>query len=166
MKRFVSFFPILILVSMMLSTLGYTQPKNDPVKIDFVYAPEKIHRGGVWKIYLSVTDDEAKMNRVYFQVKQFGGTDSYKPTFVYLKKGMEKHFTGHFDLHTSASVEVDDLVLQMAIVDSQGNTRKTLSLPLEFSEGAEPMKPFPPELEKDLNRRIGTIDIDWDISAD
>jgi hypothetical protein len=55
---------------------------------------------------------------------------------------------------------LNDFVLALSILDRAGNVRKTLRFPLEF-DGGEPMKPLPPEMEKDLNRRIGMIDIDW-----
>jgi hypothetical protein len=29
--------------------------------------------------------------------------------------------------------------------------------------GEEPMKHLPPDMEKDLNRRIGMFDVDWDL---
>jgi hypothetical protein len=166
-KRMMRCFSILFLLFMVLGAKAviYAQTNDDSVKIDFIYAPEKIRLGDIWKVYLSVTDPQGKMNRVFFQVKQPGGTDSYKPSFVYLKKGMEKQFTGHFALHTRTSVELGDLVLELTIVDRAGNTRKILSLPLEFG-AAKPMKPFPPDLEKDLNQRVGVIDVDWDVSAD
>jgi hypothetical protein len=168
MKRFVSCFFILILVLMMmgLSTRGDAQPKDDPVKIDFAYAIEKIRQGDTWRVYLSVTDGEGKMNRIFFRAIQFGGGDSYRPTFVYLTKGMQKQFTGHFDLHTGSTLELKDLDLFVTIVDREGKTRKIVSFPLVFADRSEPMKPLPPELEKDLNRRIGLIDINWEVSAD
>jgi hypothetical protein len=166
MKRLVSFFPILILVSMMLGALSYAQPKDDPVKIEFAYAIEKVRQGDTWKIYLSVTDNEGKMNRIFFRAIQFGGGDSYKPSFIYLTKGMQKHFTGHFDLHTTSTLELKDLDLVVTIVDREGKTRKIHNFPLVFADRSEPMKSLPSELEKELNRRIGLIDINWEVSAD
>ncbi len=34
---------------------------------------------------------------------------------------------------------------------------------LKFDESDEPMKPLPPDLENDLNRRIGIIEMDWSL---
>jgi hypothetical protein len=90
------------------------------------------------------------------------GESYYKPSIVYLKKGMEKQFAGYFVLSTQASTKLDDFVLAVNILDRAGNVRKTLRFPLEF-DGGEPMKPLPPDMEKDLNRRIGMFDVDWDL---
>jgi len=57
--------------------------------------------------------------------------------------------------------DLDDFVLALSILDRTGNVRKTLRFPLEFDRSPEPMKPLPPDMEKDLNRRIGMIDFDW-----
>ena len=144
---------------------SFGQTKEDPIIINFAYAPERIRQGDVWKIYLSVTDLEGKMHRVVCHVRQHGGDDAYRASTIYLKKGMEKQFTGHFALYTNFTFQLEDLVLELSILDRAGNERKTLHFPLEFDRSAEPMKPLPPHMEKDLNRRIGTIDVDWDISV-
>jgi len=111
---------------------SYAQSKEDPVVINFVYAPEKIRQGEVWRIFLSVTDPEGKMHRVVCRVKYPGGGDAFRPTTVYLKKGMEKQFAGHFAMHTSPPVELEDFVLELSILDRAGNERKTLRFPVEF----------------------------------
>lgn len=128
--------------------------------VHFAYAPEKIRQGDIWKIYLSVSDPEGRMQQVVCRVEQQG--ESYhKPSVNYLKKGMEKQFTGYFAVYTSSFYELNDFVLALYILDRDGNVRKTLHFPLEFDQSSEPMKPLPPDLEKDLNQRIGIIDIDW-----
>lgn len=100
------------------------------------------------------------MQQVVCRVEQ-KGENYYKPTLNYLKKGMEKQFTGYFAVYTQTFSELDDFVLALSILDRAGNERQTLRFPLEFDTSPEPMKPLPPEMEKDLNRRIGIIDIDW-----
>ena len=157
-----SFF-ILAVVSILfcLEMNSYGQTKEDPITINFAYAAERIRRGDTWKIYLSVTDSESKMHRVVCHVRQSGGEDAYSASTIYLKKGMEKQFTGYFALYTNFTLELDDFVLELSILDRAGNERKTLRFPLEFDRLAEPMKPLPPDMEKDLNRRIGTIDVEW-----
>ena len=168
-KLFVRFFFILSLVSIIIGfeTNSHAQTKGEPIIINFAYAPEKIRQGDVWKIYLSVTDPEGKMFRVISSVRHSGGRDAYQPSIIYLKKGMEKEFTGYFALPTMIPKEVnelDDFILEMSILDRAGNERKTLRFPVEFG-AAEPMKPLPPEMEKDLNRRIGNINIDLSLSG-
>jgi hypothetical protein len=132
--------------------------------VHFAYAPEKIRQGDIWKIYLSVTDPEGRMQQVVCRVEQQGGA-YYKPILIYLKKGMEKQFTGHFVVYTRSFYELDDFALALNILDRDGNVRKVLHFPLEFDQSSEPMKPLPPDMEKDLNRRIGIIDIDWDLGG-
>ena len=159
-KKFLLVFTLVfIIVNLQMSS--YAQSKEDPVVINFSYAPEKIRQGDIWKLYLSVTDSEGKMHRVVFNVRIAGGNDAYKRTTVYLKKGMDKRFTGHFAMHTSSPAEIDDFVLEVSILDRAGNERKILYFPIEFDYKTEPMKPLPPDLEKDLNRLIGFIEPDW-----
>ena len=161
-----SFF-ILSVVSIIfcLGVSSYGQTKEDPLIINFAYAPEGIRQGNVWKIYLSVTDPESKMHRIVCQVRQPGGDYAYRPITIYLKKGMEKQFTGHFAMRTNAAIELEDFVLELSILDRAGNERQTFRFPLEFDRSAKPMKPLPPDMEKDLNQRIGTIDIDWTLGT-
>ncbi len=168
MKLFMRFLLIVSLFSILLGleAKSYGQTEGDPLTINFAYAPEKIRQGNIWKIYLSVTDSEGKMQRVVCQVRQSGAVDAYKPSTIYLKKGMEKQFTGHFALYTNAAVELDDFVLEMSVLDRGGNERKTFRFPLEFDRSAEAMKPLPRDMEKELNQRIGIIDIDWNLRGD
>jgi hypothetical protein len=163
-KPFTRFFFILsvVLIIIVFQTKSNAQTEGEPIIINFAYAPGKIKQGDIWKIYLSVTDPEGKMHRVFFRIEQSGGDDAYNPSFIYLKKGMEKEFTGYFALNTRVPKEVNELdhfVLVLSILDRAGNERKTLRFPVEFG-ASEPMKPLPPEMEKDLNRRIGNINID------
>ena len=160
-KLSMKFFFILILFSIFagLMTNGRTQTKGELI-VNFAYAPEKIRQGDTWKVYLSVTDPEGNMHQIVCRVEQ-PGESYYKPSLIYLKRGMEKQFAGYFVLDTKHPTELDDFVLALSILDRAGNVRKTLRFPLEFDQSAEPMKPLPPDMEKDLNRRIGMIDIDW-----
>jgi hypothetical protein len=167
MRLYMRFLFIISLVSILLGlgTNIYAQTKEDPLVINFAYAPGKIRQGNIWRIYLSVTDSEGKMHRVVCQVRQPGGENAYKPSTIYLKKGMEKQFTGHFALYTNAPSNLDDLVLELSVLDRAGNERRTLRFPLEFDRSAEAMKPLPPDMETELNRRIGIIDIDWSLGG-
>jgi hypothetical protein len=146
-----------------LMAQGDAQTEGEPI-VNFAYAPERIRQGDTLKIYLSITDPEGNMHRVAFRIEQPGET-YYKPDFIYLKKGMEKQFTGHFVLYTRTFVELDDFVLALSILDRAGNVRKEFRFPLNFDETGEPMKPLPPDMEKDLNRRIGIIEMDWSLGG-
>jgi hypothetical protein len=168
-KLFMRFFFILslVLIVVLFKTNSHAQTKGEPIIINFAYAPEKIRQGDIWKIYLSVTDPEGKMHRVFFRIEQRGGDDAYNSSFIYLKKGMEKEFTGYFALNTRVPKEVNELdhfVLDLSILDRAGNERKTFRFPVEFG-AAQPMRPLPPEMEKDLNRRIGNINIDLSLAG-
>jgi len=145
-----------------LCTSGHAQTKAELI-VNFAYAPEKIRKGDIWKIYLSVTDPEGDMHRVSCRIRQQGGRDYYNQSVIYLKKGMEKQFAGYFALSTRTPNDIDDFFLEFSILDREGNERKTLLFPLEFG-GREPMKPLPPDMEKDLNRRIGNFYINWDLA--
>ena len=144
-------------------TIRRAQAEGEVI-VHFAYAPERIRQGDLWKIYLSVTDPEGRMQQVVCRIEQHG--ESYhKPSLNFLKKGMEKEFTGHFVVYTQSFYELNDFVLALNILDRDGNVRKTLRFPLEFDQSSEPMKPLPPDLEKDLNRRLGIIDIDWNLGG-
>jgi hypothetical protein len=166
MKLFMKFCFILslfpIFVGLMTNT--HAQTKGELI-VNFAYATEKIRQGDTWKIYLSVTDPEGNMHQVVCRIER-PKESFYRPSTVYLKKGMEKQFTGYFVLHTNHHEEVADFVLALSILDRAGDVRKTLRFPLEFDGSAEPMKPLPPDMEKDLNRRIGMIDFDWVLGGD
>jgi hypothetical protein len=141
---------------------GYAQTERKPVIVNFSYAPEKIRKGEVWKIYLSVSDPEGNMKKVTFSINEPGAT-RYRPSFMYLKKGMEREFAGYFALHTAASRDLSgvEITLNLSILDGKGNVLADFNFPVEFS--GQKMKPLPPELEAKLNQRISIIDIDLDI---
>ena len=162
MKLFIRFFFFLGLVSMMVAdwTSSHAQANGDLV-VNFSYAQGKIRQGDTWKIYLSVTDPEGNMGRVFFRILRPGGTDAFRKSFIVLKKEMRKEFAGYFALNTQQPNELEDFVLEVSILDRAGHERKTLLFPVEFSRSAEPMKPLPLNMEKELNRRIGNIDFDW-----
>ncbi len=113
MKFFLVLSLFLILIGLM--TNSHAQTKGEFI-VNLAYAPEKIRQGDTWKIYLSVIDPEGNMYRVVCCIEQ-PGESYYKPTFVYLKKGMEKQFTGYFALYTQAFNQLDDFVLALGILD-------------------------------------------------
>ncbi len=146
----------------LLASTGYAQTERKPLVVNFSYAPEKIRKGDVWKIYLSVTDPEGCMKKVAFSIHEPGAT-RYRPSFMYLKKGMEGEFAGFFALHTAASRDLYgvEITLNLSILDGKGNVLGDFHFPVEFN--GQKAKPLPPEMEKKLNQRIGMIDIDLDI---
>lgn len=139
------------------------QTEAKPLIVNFSYASEKIRVGEIWKVYLSVTDPEGNMKKVLFRIEEPGAAPRYRPSFAYLKKEMEREFAGYFAFHTASSRNLSgvEITVSLTIVDGKGNERKTFIFPLEFD--GQPTKPLPPEMEKELNRRIGIIDIDLNI---
>ena len=150
-----------LLLLLLSGSKGYAQTERKSLIVNFSYAPEKIRKGEVWKIYLSVTDPEGSMKKVTFSLHEPGAT-RYRPTWMYLKKGMEREFTGYFALHTTASRDLSgtEITLNLSILDGKGNILGDFHFPVEFD--GQKAKPLPPELEAKLNQRIGMIDIDLD----
>ncbi len=109
--------------------------------------------------YISANDPDGDMTRIYCTIDQPGG-QPYRPDITRLKKGMEEKFSGYLFLRTNSqfSLRGVSLTLTLTVVDRAGNESKPVVFPLTFD--SEPMKPLPPDMEKELNRRIGVIGID------
>ena len=97
-------------------------------------------------------------------IDQAGAARLYKPSLIYLKKGMEKQFAGYLALYTNSieNLSGEEFTLNLRILDRQGNVQKSLRFPLEIDGGST--KSLPAELEKELSQRIGIIDVDFDVS--
>jgi hypothetical protein len=163
-KRFFLFLLALITFPCLTGSEAYTQAKESSPIVHFSYAQEKIRQGEIWKIYLSASDPDGGMSSMVCNIEQPGADRLYKPSIIYLKKGMQKRFVGYFALHTSSAQNLsgEELILNLSILDRSGNVRKALSFPLEFD--GEPMRPLLTDSEKELNQRIGIIDVDFDLS--
>ena len=146
----------------LLDLRAHAQTQARPLIVNFSYAQDKIRKGDTWKVYLSVADPAADMKEVVFAIDEPGGT-RYNPSFMFLKKGMEKEFSGYFALHTATPRNLYgvEIILTLSILDSKGNIRGTFTFPLGFN--GKPSKPLPAEMEKRLNQRIGVIGIDLDV---
>ena len=79
----------------------------------------KNRQGEIWKVYLSVSDPEGGMSRIVRNIEQAGAESYYKPSIIYLKKGMEKQFAGYFALPTNSSQNLsgEELILNLSILD-------------------------------------------------
>jgi len=157
-------FMILSILTFLFSSLSsYGQTKENPPIINFAYAQDNIRQGDIWKIYLSVTDPNGKMSSIVCRIDQDGGV-RHRPSVLYLKKGMQSGFTGYFALPTSdassGNLWGEDWILRFTFVDRGGNEMKALEFPLKF-DGGGTVKPLPPDLEKALNQRLGTIDVEF-----
>jgi hypothetical protein len=158
--RLMSLLVALISLSLFIvsGSKGYAQEKGSSLIIHFAYAQQEIHQGDVWKIYLSVSDPQGNMSRIAYYIEQ--SAVRHKPGFIYLKKGMEKGFTGYIAVYINSADNMwgDELNLNLSIIDrSRSEIMKTFDFPLRFD--GESMKPLPPDLEKDFKQRIATINI-------
>jgi hypothetical protein len=155
------------LIFVVTSPRGYAQTKDIPSVITFSQAQEKVHQGDVWKIYVSATDPEGSMMKIVSTFRIMAGASRFRPSIIYLKKGMEKQFSGYFAFYTGSGTDWsgEEFILELAILDRAGNVKGSISFPIEF-DGGESMKPLPSDLEKELNRRIGIIDVDLSIPGD
>jgi hypothetical protein len=161
-KGFFLFLSVLFILPRLILSEAYAL--EDPPIIHFSFAQEKIRQGEIWKVYLSVSDPDGGMSRIVCNIEQAGAERYYRPSIIYLKKGMEKQFAGYLALHTSSSQNLsgEELILNLSILDRSGNVRKTLRFPLEFD--GERIGPLPVDMEKELNQRIGIIDVDFDLT--
>jgi len=153
----------LFLILCFLLTVGFPSESrsqaqgNQPV-IHFSYASAKVRLGDILKVYLSVSDPEANMSKVYFRMVS-AGDKRFNTSFMILKKGMQQHFAGYFSLYTTSADEGDEYTLELSVVDGKGSERVGLKFPFQID--GQSAKPLPVELEKELNQRLGTIDIDF-----
>jgi hypothetical protein len=161
MRVFIKFFSVwvVLLTIFSLRSNGQAQTKGSPPVITFSYAQEKIRQGEEWRIYISASDPDGDISRIYCMIDQPGG-QLYRPDFTRLKKGMEEKFSGYLFLRTNSqfSLHGASLTLTLTIVDRAGNESKPVLFPLTFD--GEPMKPLPADMEKELNQRIAAIGID------
>lgn len=155
-----------LLASISISLIALTAPcsqagpKGSPPTVTFSYAQEKIRQGEIWRVYIAANDPDGDMSRIVCTIEQSGG-QSYRPSITPLKKEMGGKFAGYLALYTSSNLSLwggVTLQLTLTILDREGNESEPLVFPLEFN--GEPAKPLPPDAEKDLNRRIGNINID------
>ncbi len=157
------FLILLILTFLFTTPSAYSQTKENPPIVHFAYAEENVRQGDIWKLYLSVSDPTNNMSSIVCRIEQEGGV-RHRPSVLYLKKSMQSGFTGYFALPTSdasaGNLWGEDWTLQFTFVDRGGNEMKTLQFPLKF-DGGGPIKPLPPDLEKALNQRLGTIDVEF-----
>jgi hypothetical protein len=163
-KLFLTLISIFLVV--VWASNGLSQAKDIPSVITFSYAQEKIRQGDIWKIYLSASDPQGSMLKIVCIVRKTG-TPRFRPSTLYLKKDMQKQFSGYLAFHTGSALNWsgEEFILELSILDRAGNVKGEVIFPVEF-DGGGPTKPLPPELEKELNRRIGYIDVDLSTPED
>ncbi len=169
MKASRGWFLVLVAGLLAVCLLGWhleamAQGKGSPPVITFFWAQDRIRQGEDWRIYLSATDPDGDMARIYCRIDQSGG-QIYRPDIVSVRKGLEGNLNGYLVLRTYSQQDFFgvSLTLTVIIADRAGNESKPVVFPLSFN--GEPMKFPPPEkvsadLAKGLNQRIGYIGID------
>ncbi len=163
MTRKISLFLLILFAFPCLVVPGAYTQEDSPI-VHFAFAQGKIRQGEVWKIYLSVSDPDGRMSRIVYNIQQAGAERYYRPSIIYLKRRMEKQFAGCLALHTNSSQNLsgEELILILSILDRPGNMRKTLRFPLEFD--GDPAALPPADVGKELIRRIGIVDVDFDLT--
>jgi hypothetical protein len=162
MKRYL---PIMTLafVAMGLSLVRTAEAKGNPPEIIFSWAQASIRQGDDWRIYISATDPDGDMTRIYCRVDQAGG-QPYRIDMTNVKKGMEGHLSGHLVLRTYSSQDLfgASLTLTVIIADRSGNESKPVAFPLTINGErmqSPPLDRVPPGALEQLNQRIGYIGI-------
>ena len=164
MIRVVFIISLVLLMALGAHLEAKAQSKGSPPVIDFSWAQDKIRQRDDWRIYISATDPDGDMNKIYFTVDQEGGGD-YRPDISNVKKGMEGKMTGYFVLRTNSPQDLHNLSLTLSVIisDRGGNESKPVTFPLTID--GERMEPLPPDrtpsdLAKELDRRLGYIGIE------
>jgi hypothetical protein len=161
MQNYKRFFLISILSWVVFGLCPESQARTEgsPPEINFAWAQDKIRQGDDWRIYVSATDPDRDMVKIYCRM------NSYRPDITLIKKEMEGQLNGYLVLRTNSLRNLFGLSLTLILIiaDRAGNESKPVVFPLTID--GEPMKPLPadrvsPSLEKDLNKRIGYIGID------
>ena len=161
-KKYLLMIP-LAFVAMGLSLLRTAEAKGNPPEIIFSWAQSTIRQGDDWRIYISATDPDGDMTRIYCRVDQPGG-QVYRSDMTNIKSGMEGHLSGYLVLRTYSSQDLfgTSFTLLVIIADRAGNESKPVSFPLTIDGDRmqpPPFDRFPPGALKQLNQRIGYIDI-------
>jgi len=96
---------------------GQAQTKGSPPVITFSYAQEKIRQGEEWRIYISASDPDGDMSKIYCAIHQPGG-QPYRPDVTRLKKGMEEKFSGYLFLRTNSQFSLRGSALPLRLLSS------------------------------------------------
>jgi hypothetical protein len=140
------------------------QTKGSSPVIHFAWAQDKIRQGNDWRIYLSATDPDGDMSRIFCRIDQPGG-QVYRPDITRIKKGLEGQLDGYLILRTFSQQDLFgvSLTLTLIIADGAGNESRPVTFPLTINGEkmkTPPADQAPPNLEKLLNQRLGYIGID------
>lgn len=167
-KIFIIFSLCLTLLSLFITSKGWTQPKPEtkaPV-ITHSFAVEKGYYGYVWKIYIEAEDPDGDMLKVASVVEQTG-YGRYPTDWIILKPQHRKHFKGYiqwntFSSRTSYLREWTQITLKVSIVDKAGNESNEVVFPFTFESGIKDQYKYklPAPFDEGDISRLGYIHID------
>jgi hypothetical protein len=137
------------------------QTKGSSPVIHFAWAQDEIRQGNDWRIYLSATDPDGDMSKIFCRIDQ-PGEKFYPLDITRIKKGLEGQLDGYLVLRTYSQQDLFGLSLTITLViaDSAGNESRPVTLPLTINGEkmkTPPSNPAPPNLQKLLNQRLGYI---------
>jgi hypothetical protein len=159
MKKLVAIMSSLLRRFLSFHSTSQARPSGSPPVITFSYAQGKIRPGDIWRIYISASDPDGDMSKIFCVIEQ-PGVGRYKPEVIWLKKEMGRKFSGYLHLSTTSFRDLwgVTLTLTLTIEDRQGNECQPVLFPLEFN--GEQLKPLPPDMEKELEKPISDIPIE------
>jgi len=167
-KIFIIFSLCLTLLSLFITSKGWTQPKPEtkaPV-ITHSFAVEKGKYGYIWKIYIEAEDPDGDMDKIASFAEQVG-YGHYPTDIIILKPQYRNHLKGYIQWNTFSSRtrflrEWTQITLKVSIIDKAGNESNTVVFPFTFESGIKDQYKYklPPSFDQGNISRLGYIHID------
>ena len=126
-----------------------------PVIIDH-HAAEVIRPGTTWRVYLHAEDKNGDMRDIVVRLLQTGAASAGTST-TRIEKKHRREVAGYLALRTPRDTNLrrDRFTLRVLVRDREGNSSKTIEVPLRF--GNVPPAETPEKWEKIADRRLGFI---------
>ena len=126
-----------------------------PVIIDY-HAAEVIRPGTTWRVFLHAKDKNGDMRDIVVRLLQTGAASAGTST-TRIEKKHSKEVAGYLALRTPRDTNLrrDRFTLRVLVRDSEGNSSKTVEVPLRF--GNVPPAETPEKWEEIADRRLGFI---------
>jgi hypothetical protein len=167
-KKFFYLITILLAVTLIVPSTGWTQPKpgtRAPV-ITYSFAVEKGIYGYIWKIYIEAEDPDGEMLKIASVVDQ-PGYGRYPTDWLYIKPEYRKHLKGYIQWNTFSSKaaylrEWTNITLTVSIFDKAGKESNEVVFPFTFETGVKDQYNYklPAPFDQGDLPRLGYIHID------
>jgi hypothetical protein len=166
-KNFIYLLGSLLVISLFISPLGWTQPKPEikaPV-ITHSFAVERGPYGYIWKIYIEAESDDGDMFKIASVVDE-PGVGRYPTDWIILKPQYQKHLKGYIQWNTHSTSgylsEWTPITLKVSIIDKAGNESNEVVFPFTFEIGAKDPYQYklPAPFDQGDIQRLGYIHID------